>query len=100
MSTKHVPIAPSSAARNSLPAPTSSFIGRTHELEQLLVLLARTRLLTLVGAGGIGKSRLAQRVAAEVHGRYENGVWLVPVVGGRDASLLKHGAERLQAGGA
>jgi predicted ATPase len=60
-----------------LPAPTSSFIGRTQELEQLLVLLDRTRLLTLVGAGGIGKSRLAQRVAAEVHNAYADGVWLV-----------------------
>ncbi|HEY1296392.1 MAG TPA: LuxR C-terminal-related transcriptional regulator [Chloroflexota bacterium] len=60
-----------------MPAPTSSFIGRTQELQQLLVLLDRTRLLTLVGTGGIGKSRLAQRLAAEVHDRYENGVWLV-----------------------
>jgi non-specific serine/threonine protein kinase len=60
-----------------LPALTSSFVGRTQELEQLLVLLERTRLLTLVGAGGIGKSRLAQRVAADVHDRFEDGVWLV-----------------------
>jgi non-specific serine/threonine protein kinase len=77
MTANHALITPSSAPRHNLPAPTSSFIGRTQELEQLLVLLARTRLLTLVGAGGIGKSRLAQRVAAEVQDMYENGVWLV-----------------------
>ena len=81
MSRNHVFIPPSSAPRHNLPAPTSSFIGRTHELEQLLLLLDRTRLLTLVGAGGIGKSRLAQRVAACVapaHSRQhaENGLAL------------------------
>src|SRR5262249_26565254 len=77
MSRNHVLITPSSAPRHNLPAPTSSFIGRTRELEQLLVLLDGTRLITLVGAGGIGKSRLAQRVAGAVHDTYEDGVWLV-----------------------
>jgi non-specific serine/threonine protein kinase len=77
MTANHVLITPSSAPRHNLPAPTSSFVGRTQELEQLLVLLDRTRLLTLVGVGGIGKSRLAQRVATEVHDTYADGVWLV-----------------------
>ena len=77
MSSKHLLITPSSAPRHNLPAPVSSFIGRTQELEQLLAVLDRTRLLTLVGAGGIGKSRLAQRVAVEVQEAYEDGVWLV-----------------------
>jgi predicted ATPase/DNA-binding CsgD family transcriptional regulator len=77
IATNHVLITPGSAGRHNLPAETSTFIGRTRELEQLLVLLPRTRLLTLVGAGGIGKSRLAQRVAWEVHETYEDGVWLV-----------------------
>jgi MoxR-like ATPase len=76
MSTNHVPITPSATPRHNLPVPTNSFIGRTQELEQLLSLLNRTRLLTLIGAGGIGKSRLAQRVAAEVHDTYADGVWL------------------------
>jgi non-specific serine/threonine protein kinase len=76
MTANHSLITPSSALRHNLPAPTSSFIGRTQELEQLLALLNRTRLLTLVGAGGIGRSRLAQRVSMEVHS-YADGVWLV-----------------------
>jgi predicted ATPase len=71
-----------------LPAPTSSFVGRTHELEQLVSLLDRTRLLTLVGAGGIGKSRLAQRVAAEVQDTYADGVWLVELASLADPQVV------------
>lgn len=51
---------------SGLPAQASSFVGRTHELHELLALVRRTRLLTLTGAGGAGKTRLALELAREV----------------------------------
>jgi non-specific serine/threonine protein kinase len=52
-------------------------VGREHECAALTDLLARTRLLTLIGTGGVGKTRLALAVAAEQVGQYPDGVWLV-----------------------
>jgi predicted ATPase len=60
-----------------LPAPRSSFIGRERELIEIKRNLAMTRLLTLTGAGGSGKTRLALEVARELVGAYPDGVWLV-----------------------
>jgi predicted ATPase/DNA-binding CsgD family transcriptional regulator/Tfp pilus assembly protein PilF/DNA-binding XRE family transcriptional regulator len=64
-------------ARHNLPLPISSFIGREHEREQLQQLLGTTRLLTVTGPGGIGKTRLALAVAAELVATHRDGVWLV-----------------------
>ena len=52
-----------SAPRNKLPVPLSSFIGREREIAEVKRLFATTRLLTLTGAGGCGKTALALRVA-------------------------------------
>jgi non-specific serine/threonine protein kinase len=60
-----------------LPLQPTSFVGRQQEIDQLLGLLADTRLLTLTGAGGCGKTRLALEVAARAMPRYSDGVWLV-----------------------
>ena len=65
------------ATRNNLPAQTSAFIGRDHEVAEVSELLATSRLLTLTGAGGAGKSRLALRVAADQGARFSDGVWFV-----------------------
>lgn len=62
---------------NNLPLQLSSFIGRTRELAEVKRLLFTTRLLTLTGAGGSGKTRLALQAAANVLGRFPDGVWLV-----------------------
>lgn len=62
---------------NNLPQSLSTFIGRERELDEARALLARTRLLTLVGMGGLGKSRLALHLAAEVLDGFADGVWLV-----------------------
>ena len=63
--------------RSNLPEPLTSFIGRERELVEIKRLLPSSRLLTLVGVGGIGKTRLALQVAAEVMDAYRDGVWLV-----------------------
>jgi predicted ATPase/DNA-binding SARP family transcriptional activator/tetratricopeptide (TPR) repeat protein len=59
-----------------LPAETTSFIGRESELATIYELLGLSRLLTLTGPGGSGKTRLALRAAAQEAGRYPDGVWL------------------------
>jgi non-specific serine/threonine protein kinase len=64
------------APRHNLPAELTSFIGRTDELAELPRLLASTRLLSLTGTGGVGKTRLALRLASGVATRFRNGVWL------------------------
>ena len=63
--------------RTNLPEPLTSFIGRERELVEIKRLLPGKRLLTLVGVGGIGKTRLALQMAAEVMDAYRDGVWMV-----------------------
>ena len=79
------------AAPTNLAAPRTSFVGRSMELAWIAKALARPegRLVTIVGPGGIGKSRLAQEAAREalIDGRYTDGVF---VVGGSDAMALAH----------
>src|SRR5207237_9246110 len=62
---------------NNLPQQLTSFIGREPEIEEIRRLLEKTRLLTLTGAGGCGKTRLALQVSADLLDRYPDGVWLV-----------------------
>jgi predicted ATPase/Tfp pilus assembly protein PilF len=62
---------------NNLPAPTTSFIGRETEKEQIRQLLTTSRLLTLKAFGGCGKTRLALEVAREELPTYPDGVWFV-----------------------
>lgn len=67
----------SRAFANNLPAQLTSLIGRDEEVHSLKTSLERHRLLTIVGAGGIGKTRLAVEVGSEVTERYRDGVWFV-----------------------
>jgi predicted ATPase len=77
--------ATTSGAR-SLPAPTTSFVGRERELREVIELLASRRLVTLTGIGGCGKTRLALEVARRVEDRHRDGVCLVELAGlGTDA---------------
>src|SRR5690242_20523408 len=66
----------------------SSFVGRERELAAVQQLLASTPLLTLVGTGGVGKTRLALAAAAEVLGTVADGVWLVELAALADSGLV------------
>ena len=66
-----------STPQHNLPAQRSSFVGREHETLEVKRELAMTRLLTLTGAGGSGKTRLALEVARDLLEAYPGGVWLV-----------------------
>jgi predicted ATPase/Tfp pilus assembly protein PilF len=68
---------PASAPPPELPTETTSFVGREAELDTIEELLRLSRLLTLTGPGGSGKSRLALRAGGQASGRYDGGVWLV-----------------------
>jgi non-specific serine/threonine protein kinase len=73
---------------NNLPFEVTSFIGRSAELDDIRRRLASTRLLTLLGPGGIGKTRLALRVAAMEAGQYPDGVVLVELAALADHHLV------------
>jgi predicted ATPase/class 3 adenylate cyclase/DNA-binding CsgD family transcriptional regulator len=73
---------------NNLPIQLTSFIGREKEIGQVESLLSRTRLLTLTGAGGAGKTRLALQVAAEALENFPDGVWVTDLAPLSDASLV------------
>jgi predicted ATPase/DNA-binding CsgD family transcriptional regulator/Flp pilus assembly protein TadD len=66
-----------STPTHNLPAPRSSFVGREREIEEVERELASTRLLTLTGVGGSGKTRLALEVTRDLVEAYPDGVWLV-----------------------
>jgi non-specific serine/threonine protein kinase len=82
----------SKSKNSNLPEPVTSFIGRERELIEIKRLLPRTRLLTLVGVGGLGKTRLALQVGAEVLDAYREGVWLVQLAALEDPDLVPQAA--------
>ncbi|MFW6090954.1 MAG: BTAD domain-containing putative transcriptional regulator [Actinomycetota bacterium] len=59
----------------NLPRPVTSFVGRQHERDAVRRLLGRGRMVTLVGVGGVGKTRLALQAVADVAAHYSDGVW-------------------------
>jgi non-specific serine/threonine protein kinase len=71
-----------------LPLALTSFVGRAGEIAEVRRLLGATRLLTLTGAGGIGKTRLALAVARDAQAGYPDGVWLVELAALADPALL------------
>ncbi|MEV7096652.1 LuxR C-terminal-related transcriptional regulator [Amycolatopsis sp. NPDC051045] len=72
----------------NLPAELTSFVGRRNELAEAKRLLSAARLVTLTGAGGVGKTRLALRVAADVRRAFPDGVWLVELADLGDPHLV------------
>ena len=78
----------STAVSTRLPAQLTSFVGRDAELTQLRELLAQNRVVTLTGAGGVGKTRLAIQVAAQLAGEFGDGVWCVDLAPITDPDLV------------
>ncbi|MCA1554486.1 MAG: adenylate/guanylate cyclase domain-containing protein, partial [Chloroflexi bacterium] len=73
---------------NNLPSQLTSFIGREREIAEVKRLLGTTRLLTLTGVGGTGKTRLSLKVASDVVETFRDGVWLVELAPLADPALV------------
>ena len=79
---------PAGRERHNLPSEVSSFLGRQAEIAELRRALPGTRLLTLTGAGGVGKTRLALRLASDVLEDAADAVWLVELAALADPALV------------
>jgi len=78
--------------RTNLPVPATPFLGREQELGEVIGLLEDSRLLTLTGPGGTGKTRLGLQAAAEAAERFPDGVFWVPLAPLRDPELVLEAA--------
>ncbi len=83
------------AIPNNLPQQVTSFIGRERELGEAKAMLEKTRLLTLLGMGGLGKTRLSLQIGADVLEKYPDGVWFVDLAPIKDASLVPNVAAQV-----
>jgi predicted ATPase/class 3 adenylate cyclase len=90
LTTKFAPLGTLDAYRNNLPLQPTSLVGREREVSEVCERLSRPelKLLTLTGAGGTGKTRLALQAAAEVTGEFEDGVFFVSLAAISDAELV------------
>src|SRR5882762_3235810 len=83
-------MARSSHQRGNLPAEATSFIGRHRELAELRKKLTTARLVSLVGPGGVGKTRLAIRIAANLGRGFPDGAWIVELADVQDSALVSN----------
>ncbi|MGH8974896.1 MAG: ATP-binding protein, partial [Acidimicrobiia bacterium] len=84
------PLRTAGALRHNLPVPLTSFVGRVEEINDVVGLVGRSRLVSLVGPGGAGKTRLALEAAAAALDRFPDGVWFAELAPGRDPALVAH----------
>jgi predicted ATPase/class 3 adenylate cyclase len=82
------PLQSLAACPHNLPVQLTSFVGREQEMAEIKRWLSTAHLLTLTGAGGTGKTRLALQVAAEILSEYADGVWLVELASLADPGLV------------
>jgi predicted ATPase/DNA-binding NarL/FixJ family response regulator len=83
-----MPASKSSGRAGNLPAELTSFVGRRREIAEIKRLLSASRLVTLTGVGGAGKTRLSLRTATEVQRAFPDGVWFVELAALQDQALL------------
>jgi predicted ATPase/DNA-binding CsgD family transcriptional regulator len=81
-------LAPAPELRASLPAELTEFMGRRVDRADVRTRLSESRLVTLTGLGGVGKTRLALRVAKDLRRSMRDGVWFVPLAELADADLI------------
>jgi non-specific serine/threonine protein kinase len=96
--TSQITSAPSeieSQQHTNLPIPLTSFIGREEEISEIKSLLEDSRLLTLAGAGGSGKTRLAIRLASDVQNEYSDGVWWIELADLEDPRLVSQSVAKV-----
>lgn len=74
--------------RHNLPHLVTSFVGRQNEVDEITALLGRHRLVTVVGAGGVGKTRIAVQLGSELLGSSPDGVWLVDLAPLADQTVV------------
>jgi predicted ATPase len=74
--------------RNNLPTQLTTFIGRENEVEQVKKQLEKSHLVTLIGSGGVGKTRLSLQVATELLDKFPNGIWFVELAPITDPDLI------------
>ncbi|MEX0663731.1 MAG: adenylate/guanylate cyclase domain-containing protein [Acidimicrobiia bacterium] len=82
------PVRSVDAFPGNLPSQLTSFVGRDDELSRVGKALDESRLVTLIGVGGVGKTRLATQVAAEVLPRFADGAWLCELAAASDAEAM------------
>jgi len=82
------PLSTLNSIPNNLPVQLTSFVGREQEIAELKQSLTKTRLVTLTGSGGTGKTRLSLQVATETLDRFKDGVWFIELAPITDPTLV------------
>ena len=88
LATEFPPLRSLDSLPGNLPRQVTSFVGREAEIKSLAELLRGSPLVTLTGVGGVGKTRLALQVAAEVVPHFRDGAWFVELAGVRDPDAV------------
>ncbi|HEX2009987.1 MAG TPA: hypothetical protein VJN44_03525, partial [Roseateles sp.] len=87
---------PLKAVPNNLPQQATAFLGREREIDEVKRLLEQSRLVNLLGMGGLGKTRLSLQVAAELLAEFPDGAWFLDLAPIRDPSLVLGETARLR----
>ena len=91
------PLSTLNSIPNNLPVQVTSFVGRENEIAEVKQSLATSRLVTLTGSGGTGKTRLSLQVAVEIMERFKDGVWFIELAPITDPELVPNAVANILA---